>query len=107
MPELLTIANPIPATTSWRVKEINLSLGLSADGGAYSVEQGKAVIEVVLIGDNGRRLEHRFTGLDAHNDIIALNKANLSGVGGSLQKRVLNKLIAAGIIQGTLSGSPD
>jgi hypothetical protein len=107
MPETLALTNPIPATTSWRVKEVNMSLGLSANAGVFAVDPDRAYIDVVLIGDNGRRLEHRFTGLEAHNDIVGLNKANLSGAGGSLQKRVLNKLIAAGVIAGTVQGTPD
>lgn len=105
MAERLDIAVPIPATTCWRVKDINLSLGISATGGNFTVDPAQAIVEVVLVGDNGKRLEHRFTGQAAHNDIIALNKVNLSTK--SLQKRILEKLVADGLIDGTISGSAD
>lgn len=107
MPEALTLAETSNIPTSvWRVKDVFLSLGLTSAGGLIVNDPAKAVIEVVLVGENGRTYTHRFVGVSAYNDIVALNKANLSA-GNSLQKRILQKLVQAGVCEGAVTGSPD
>lgn len=64
-----------------------------------------AVIAIVLEGENGELQSYRYEGSEATTLMIALNKANLSAT--SLQRRILNRLIADGRISGTVSGSPD
>jgi len=53
----------------------------------------------------GRVQTFTYTGTEARNMMITLNKANLST--NSLHKRVLDKLIADGKIAGTVTGTPD
>lgn len=62
------------------------------------------IIEV-HIGNGVVQKRIGYTGEEAANLMITLNKANLTT--NSLHKRVLNKLIADGHIDGTVSGSPD
>ena len=62
---------------------------------------------VIEVYDSVSGLSRTFTyeGATATNLMVALNKANLSTK--SLQKRVLEQLIADGKMAGTISGSPD
>lgn len=43
---------------------------------------------------------------DVQAMIIALNKANLSGAGGSLEKRIYGQLVTDGVFAGSVTGSP-
>ncbi len=70
-----------------------------------SMDWENALIIVRLRGDNKERKEFTYGGVEATNLMISLNKANLSTL--SLQKRILNKLIADGKISGTVTGTPD
>lgn len=92
--EQFDLAAPVtpPSITSWRVDELHL-------------QWTARVIEVVLVGPNGERKTHLYTGQTAANLMVALNKANLST--SSLQKRVLERLATDGVISGTVSGTPD
>lgn len=105
MPETLVIANPLPATTTWRVKSIFLSPGLNSVSGAFVDQPGESVLEIVLLGNGGARKERRLVGAEAHPRIVALNKANLTTK--SLQKRALELMVELGEIEGTLAGTPD
>jgi len=64
-----------------------------------------AEIMIHLEGTNGEIKQFRYEGAAATALMITLNKANLSTI--SLQKRVLQKLVADGLIAGTVSGAPD
>jgi hypothetical protein len=65
-----------------------------------------AHIHVVIRSQNPSSLiDHHIFGAEATTLMIALNKADLSS--NSLQRRILNKMIADGVIQGTISGTPD
>jgi hypothetical protein len=60
-------------------------------------------IEINLRGANAELRVERYA--DALDLIIALNKANLSTK--SLQRRIMERLIADGRLAGSISGTPD
>ena len=64
-----------------------------------------AQIAVHLRGSNGERKEFRYNGAEATALMVALNKANLAAK--SLQRRILEKLTADGLIAGAVTGVPD
>lgn len=94
--ETLTLTSPEVTpqvtTTDYRV----MVLTLNVEG---------AEIVIVLRGTNGERKEARYNGPQATSLIVALNKANLSIK--SLQRRVLEQLVADGKLSGAVSGTPD
>ena len=67
------------------------------------------LVEVTFHDNNGRRITGSYSGdntSDAHEDIKALNKANLSS--NSLQKRIMNQFEIRGVLpSGDVTGSPD
>jgi hypothetical protein len=92
MAEIVTLSVPVPSVVSYRVDSLLLNWG-----GAY--------IRVGLIGPNGEAATREYSGPQATTLMIALNKANLSTT--SLHKRILNQLIADGLLAGVIGGSPD
>lgn len=65
-----------------------------------------ATIHVVLKDTQGDKIVATYSGTEATNLMIALNKANLSTT--SLQRRVLERLVTDGkLAAGTVSGTPD
>ena len=62
-------------------------------------------IRIELVADNGETIEHGYDGDEARNLMIALNKMDLSTK--SLQRRVMEKLIADGVLSGTITGAVD
>lgn len=94
MPELLTLTAPLvpPSVTDYRVTGLSLNFG------------GQK-ITIQLTGTNGETLQHSIVGSTAIDLMVALNKANLATK--SLQRRVLERLVADGVLAGTISGSPD
>lgn len=93
-------------TVLWRVKGLDMERGNTWNGGGAIVASPAAsFITVRLIGQSGLTLTHTWRGESADADIVALNKANLSGT--SLYRRIINKLIADGVIAGTATGTPD
>ncbi len=95
------------ATTDYFLHSLTLERGIVVDPatGAVSADPPRSFIAVILIGEFGRRVAHRWTGAAADADIVALNKANLTTA--SLQKRVMQKLIGDGVIAGAVAGAPD
>ena len=92
----LTIPITTPTLTFWRVEEIRLrraSVALPAS------------VFVLLRGTSGEVLTHLYEGVVAAQLIQLLNTANLTTQ--SLERRVLARLIADGVLAGTISGSPD
>lgn len=69
------------------------------------LDWGMAVIRIYLLGNNGQEHKVEYSGADATAQMVALNKANLSTK--SLQKRVIEKLVADGKLAGTITGTPD
>lgn len=59
----------------------------------------------ITLKKNGVTKEESYNGEEALTLMIALNKANLSTK--SLQKRILERLIADNRLAGTISGTPD
>ena len=92
--EQLDLTTPIvpPATTYYQVVRLVLDWY-----GQY--------IEIGLRGPNGELQTHGYSGGTAKTLMTQLNTLDLSTT--SLQKRILNRLIADGVVIGTVSGAPD
>ena len=85
-------AQSAPGTVTW--KPILLHLNWE-----------QAAIKAGFRGDNGEYTSVGWDGADATTLMIALNKANLSTK--SLHKRIMEKAVADGKLNGTISGVPD
>ena len=92
--EKLNLTTPIPASTLTDYQVMRLDLNWAGQ-----------VLHVDIISNTGKHLGHEYRGATAVNLMVALNKANLSVK--SLHKRVLEQLVADGILAGSISGSPD
>jgi len=92
--EQIDLTTPItqPSITNYRLNKLDLRW----------LDQH---IRIELVADSGEVIEHSYDGDIARNLMIALNKMDLSVK--SLQRRVMEKLIADGIISGAISGAPD
>lgn len=88
----LTTPETKPSNTYYRVERI-------------SFDWPAKVIHVQLKGQTGEVKSHTYAGVTAETLMIQLNKLDLSAI--SLHKRILNRLIADGVIGGTVSGVPD
>lgn len=88
-PEIYPPANP--TTAYWKLDELHLIWASQS-------------ITITLIGQNGERKTFAYDGSIATALMSALNTANLSIK--SLQRRVLERLIADGKLAGTISGVP-
>jgi hypothetical protein len=64
-----------------------------------------AAISIQLRGQNGEPFSFSYSGSVATTLMRALNKADLSVK--SLQRRILERLVADGALAGTISGTPD
>jgi len=94
------------------MEQVNLTTNFVADPRSASTLQVDSLLLnwrdkriVVHLGDGNLQKMVEYTGAEAENLMITLNKANLTT--NSLHKRVINKLIADGHIAGSISGSPD
>jgi len=92
--EQIDLTTPItqPAITNYRLNKLDLRW----------LDQH---IRIELVADSGEVIEHSYDGDIARNLMIALNKMDLSVK--SLQRRVMEKLIADGVLAGTITGIPD
>ena len=92
--EQLDLATPVttPDLTAWQVSRLDL-------------DWTGARIVITLRGPNREQKRHDYSGAAATTLMTALNKANLTT--NSLHKRILNRLVADGVIAGTISGVPD
>lgn len=61
-----------------------------------------SLIHIELKGENGLRFVHKYSGAPAATMMTQLNTANLST--RSLQKRILDRLVADGAYTGTITG---
>ena len=104
MPEHLTIDNPPPVATAWRVSGFDLHVGVTGANGAFADDPLKASVWVQVVNDLGETKEDRWTGQEAFSDITALNKSDCRVQ--TIQKRLLAKLVARGTLAGTVTGSP-
>lgn len=64
-----------------------------------------ARIVVKLLAPDGKRIAHNYTGLAATTLMRQLNKVDLSAM--SLHRRILQRLVADGVIVGSIAGAPD
>jgi hypothetical protein len=82
-----------PQTSSWRVD-------------ALVLHWADQYLRIIVRSDDGRVIDHAYSGAQATTLMIALNKANLTT--NSLHKRALNQLVADGILPaGAIAGAPD
>lgn len=72
---------------------------------ALVLDWKNASIEIRLEDDTGGSFSHFITGVNATNLMIALNKIDLTAK--SLHRRIMEKLVADGVVAGTISGTPD
>lgn len=93
--EQIDLTAPItkPSITYYRVSRLEL------DWDAARIE---IHLKFVLTGEE---FVTGYTGTEATNLMVIMNKKNFST--NSMQKTILQKLIADGKISGTISGSPD
>jgi hypothetical protein len=95
MAEQLDLTTAVPAsggTTFWRINQLR-----------FLVDDD--ILLIHLIGQNNEKKQHTYTGTTAHDIMVAINKADLTT--DSLQKRLLERLDADGVISGTVSGTPE
>lgn len=94
--ETLTLTTPevVPQITTSDYKIASLLLDV----------EGSTIV-VHLRGTNGERKEFRYEGATAKTLLTALNKADLSVK--SLQRRILERLLADSKLTGAVTGLPD
>jgi hypothetical protein len=96
--ETFELTTPIvqPARTTYHVARVDL-------------QWDAQVVYVEVRSNDGKRIEKTYTGADAVTLMRGLNTANLTTL--SLNKRVLNRLVADGVFvlegAGTVTGTPD
>jgi len=115
MAEELILTDPIvpaapPPTTKYRVSAFTMDLEALAAPAAAPPSQPAPVPEPGLVSiklkdDTGKYSFYQYTGAVAVTMIKQLNTANLTTK--SMQKRILEKLSADGLLPGTVQGTPD
>jgi hypothetical protein len=106
--EKIALTTPItgPSTSEYFIESFTMQLGMTMAGdGSVVITPINSKISVTLYGSNRMTATFEWSGQVAHDDIIALNKANLSTT--SLQKRIMQRLMALGYIAGTVTGTVD
>ena len=94
MAEVLNLTVPIVPSSISSYKVVFLQL-----------DWGEKSILVKLRGTNGEQFSYSYNGDEANDLMVALNTVNLSTI--SLQRRIMQRLIADGVLVGSVSGSPD
>lgn len=94
--DLTTPVQVTGGTAFWNARRLELF---------YAPDPLLSTVRITLFGENGRRQIIGWDGQTAHDDIKALNTANLTN--NSLQKRLLARAIQLGKLSGTISGVPD
>jgi hypothetical protein len=116
MPEELILTTPItpPAptpTTKYRVSAFTMDLetAVPPTGSAIPPDvpppPDPGFVNIKLKDDAGNYSVYQYTGKKAVQMIQQLNTANLTQK--SMQKRILEKLSADGLLPGTVQGTPD
>ena len=89
--EVLTLTTPedqgAPNRITWNVKEIHFLF-------EAGVGEDENRIITRLVDNNGTSITCQWTGATAHTDMVALNKANLTG--NSLERRTILRTQAVG-----------
>lgn len=117
MAEELVLTDPIvppapPTTTKFRVSALTLDLEMVLPSSelpppppAPQPVPDPGWINIKLKDEHGAYTYYEYKGTQAVNLIKTLNTANCSTK--SMQKRVLEKLSADGLLPGTVTGTPD
>jgi len=95
MAEQLDLASPeksAPGTVTWKPFLLHLN-------------NEAATIKAAFRGDNGEYTSIEYEGSMATTLMKALNKADLSVK--SLQRRIMERAVSDGKLNGTISGTPD
>lgn len=94
MPEQLDLTDPVvfPSTTRYEVIYVCL-------------DKRRAHIAIRVEDEAGRARDFVYSGAEATTLMRQLNKADLSVK--SLERRILERLVADGLLAGTISGAPD
>lgn len=101
--EELILTSPVvqsKTTTKYRVASITLDLDTRASAG-----DPPGLIAITLRSNLNEAIYHTYTGTIASTLIRQLNVVNLSTK--SLHKRIIERLVSDGILEGTISGVPD
>ncbi len=100
------------AINSFAVEQIDLTTPITKPAISYyqvsrlELDWSRATIEIHLIfTPTGEKFITGYTGVEATNLMVIMNKKNFTTT--SMQKTLLQKLIADGKLAGTISGSPD
>ena len=99
MAEQIDLTTPIqtPNLTGYRVLKLSLFRGFTSQD---------STIDITLIANVGGQLfNYTYSGPTAFNLIFALNTANLQTK--SLERRILERLVADGILIGSVNGTPN
>ena len=88
------MAEQLDLTTVYSVRELRLDR-----------DQGASIAVRLRNLTTGEQFAHRYEGATALTLINQLNKADLSVQ--SLERRILLRLVADGLLTGTVSGTPD
>lgn len=94
MAETITLTTPAVAAVSIDYQVVYLEL-----------DWEHARIVVRLLAPDGRRIAHNYLGATATTLMRQLNIANLSVK--SLHRRVIERLVADGVVSGSIGGVPD
>lgn len=109
---LLLLGYSTPHKDFWMAEKIDLTTPFKPDPReAADLSVAKLVLDFagqgihITLSKNGVKKEVSYNGAEATTLMIALNKANLSTK--SLQRRILERIIADNQLSGVVSGSPD
>ena len=89
----LTVAEIAPATSTYEIETLTLDV------------RGARIYIVLWCAATGKQKTHEYRDTTATQIMRALNTADLSVK--SLQRRILERLIADGVLAGNVTGSPD
>lgn len=99
-------------STSFAGEQVDLTTSISKPSityyrvGRLELDWDRAIIEIHLIfTPTGEKFITGYTGTEATNLMVIMNKKNFTTI--SMQKTILQKLIADGKISGIISGNPD
>jgi hypothetical protein len=94
-----------PTTPDLEICHLELHRGVKFVGAVRILDKALSYININVVGQNGVSLPFAYTGATADDLCVALDKANLAIK--DLHTRVFERLIADGLLKGTISGSPD
>jgi hypothetical protein len=107
VPIRIALTTPIsgPSTPDLEVCHLELHRGINYVGPVRQLDKTASYIKIQLVGQNGVGTPFFYTGTEADDLIVGLNKAALNIK--DMHTRIMEKLIADGRLAGTITGSPD